>query len=229
MPFTQHPPSDVHAVSPTPPRPAASPGHTEVCWPLGLPLLPTDQPHPLSLPTLSLPSTHHTHGSAYNHRSLAVTHTWGLLCMDTSPVQQSTLHTPPPPQTSVHLARPCASSHRHTQQTGTDSPCGQLAGLGMALDRHSGATHSPGPPGGPQRASGGGNGRRRERMREEDAEEPLGEGETGGRRGMQGGGKERGCLGRRRGKAAGVGQKEANRCNPSSPQWGPGSRHPLRG
>lgn len=48
-------------------------------------------------------------------------------------------------------------------------------------------------------------------MREEDAEEAEGEGETGGRRGRQGGEKERGCLGRRRGKAAGVGQTGANR------------------
>lgn len=66
-------------------------------------------------------------------------------------------------------------------------------------------------------------------MREEDAEEPEGEGETGGRRGRKGGEKERGYLGRRREKAAGVGQTGANRSNPSSPQWGPGSRHPLRG
>jgi len=66
-------------------------------------------------------------------------------------------------------------------------------------------------------------------MRDEDAEEPEGEGETGGRRGRKGGEKERGCLGRRRGKAAAVGQTEANRCNPSSTQWGPGSPHPLRG
>lgn len=150
--------------------PLHPPGHlqgkvTEVCWPLHLPVLPTDRPHPLSLPALSLPSTCHTQGPAYHHRSLAVTHTGGLLCMDTLPVQQSALHTPPPSHTSVHLAGPCASSHRHTQQTGTDSPCGQLAGLGMAPDRHSGATPSPGHPGGPQRASGGGNGRRRERMR----------------------------------------------------------------
>lgn len=198
-------------------------------WPLGVPVLPTDRPHPLSPPTLSLPSTCHTHGSAYHHRSLAVTHTCGLLCMDTLPVQQSALHTPPPSHTSVHLAGPCVSSHRHIQQTGTDSPCGQLAGLGMAPDRHSGATHSPGHPGGPQQASGGGNGRRRERMRDEDAEEPEGEGETGRRRGRKGGEKERGCLGRRRGKAAAVGQTGANRCNPSSTQWGPGSPLPLRG
>ena len=172
-------------MSTTPSRPAASQGHAEV-W-LGVPVLPTDQPHPLSLPALSLPSTCHTQGPAYHHRSLAVTHTGGLLRMDTLPVQQSALHTPPPSHTSVHLAGPCASSHRHTQQTGTDSPCGQLAGLGMALDRHSGATHSPGHPGGPQQASGGGNRRRRERMRDEDAEEPEGEGETGGRRGRKGG------------------------------------------
>lgn len=34
---------------PQPPRPAASKRHAEACWPPGLPPLPTDQPHPLSL------------------------------------------------------------------------------------------------------------------------------------------------------------------------------------
>lgn len=34
---------------PQPPRPAASKRHAEACWPPGLPPLPTDRPHPLSL------------------------------------------------------------------------------------------------------------------------------------------------------------------------------------
>lgn len=34
---------------PQPPRPAASQRHAEACWPPGLPPLPTDLPHPLSL------------------------------------------------------------------------------------------------------------------------------------------------------------------------------------